>query len=80
MYQARVQQLVQGVVWGAGAALHPGRWGQEQKEAAEGWDWGGRPETQAGHHPEQEHCPVQQGDQASQVSHSEIIKWLDAQY
>ena len=42
MYQAGVQQLVQGAVRGAGAVVYPGRWGQEQEEAEEGGDWGGR--------------------------------------
>ena len=45
-----------------GSALHTGRGGQEQEEAEEGRDRGGGPEAQARHHPEQEHCPFQQGN------------------
>ena len=50
-----------------GAALHPGWGGEEQEEAEEGGDRGGGPEAQARHHPEQEHCPLKQGDQATEV-------------
>ena len=42
--------------------------GEEPQEAAEGGDGGGGPEAEAGHHPEQEHRPLQPGDQATQVS------------
>ena len=50
-----------------GAALHPGRGGEEQEEAEEGGDRGGGPEAQARHHPEQEHRPLKQRDQATEV-------------
>ena len=42
--------------------MHPG-----EEAAEEGGDGGGGPEAQACNHPEQEHCPVKQGNQASQV-------------
>ena len=51
-----------------GAALHPGRGGQEQEEAEEGGDGGGGPQAEAGHHPEQEHRPLQQRDPATEVT------------
>ena len=41
--------------------------GEEPQEAAEGGDRGGGPEAEAGHHPEQEHRPLQPGDQTTQV-------------
>ena len=42
--------------------MHPG-----EEAAEEGGDGGGGPQAEAGHHTEQEHRALQQGDQASQV-------------
>ena len=45
--------------------MHPG-----EEAAEEGGDGGGGPQAEAGHHTEQEHRALQQGDQASQVQPS----------
>ncbi len=50
--------------------VHPVRGSKGAEAPAEGGDRGGRPQAQARHHPEQEHRPLQQRDQAPQVIHT----------
>ena len=58
---------------GAELDVHPVGGGEGEKAPAQSRDRGGRLEAEAGHHAEQEHRLVQQGDSASQVRHFNVF-------